>query len=158
MKRYLTAVILLSSTATALGQELNLERAPLKGLKKFHVTIENLDSESQGAGLSADQLKTDVELRLRRSRVPVKDSSLASLYVNVNPLRLSVGNVWACAIHVGLRDSVTLDRDKSIGCLAETWETGGIFVIPTGKLVANVRENVADLVDKFVNDYLAANP
>jgi hypothetical protein len=162
MKRYVTVVplLLLISTATALGQaRLDLNRAPLKGLKKFHVLIESFDAESQSAGLSTEQLRTDVELRLRRSRVPVQDSGYdAYLYVNVNPLRLSVGNAWAYAIHVGFRDSVTLDRDKSIGCLAETWDTGGIFVVPTGKLVANVREHIGDYVDKFINDYLAANP
>ncbi len=93
LKRFATAVLLLVLLPSAFRKAENLDRRTLKGLKKLQVVIESLDPEAQRAGLSQDQLKTDVELRLRRAHLPVVDSLLdASLYVNLSAFKLSKGS------------------------------------------------------------------
>ncbi len=147
-------LLVLIQIPSALGQAVNPYRRTLKGLKKLHAVIEKLDFETQGTELSHEQLKTDVELRLRLARVPVVDSSLAFLYVQVDALRLPKG--WA-SVTVGLNEAVTLDRDRSIGCSAQTWGAATIGTASDREFASAVRKSVEDSVDSFINDYLAAN-
>ena len=92
MKRYAAALLLLvlAGASPAPGQTPEVARRTLRGLKDFNVLIEKLDSEAKDGGLSEDQLKADVEERLKRAHVPVADSSLAAwLYVNVTSMPLT---------------------------------------------------------------------
>ena len=161
MKRYAAALLLLvlAGASPAPGQTPEVARRTLRGLKDFNVLIEKLDSEAKDGGLSEDQLKADVEERLQRAHVPVADSSQAAwLYVNVNSMPLKTADSWAFSISIELNQAMTLDRDKSISCLAMTWNMGLIGTRPNREFSSGVREKIADLVDVFINDYLAANP
>ncbi len=127
------------------------------GQLQLSVLIEELKPEVGRAGLSKDQLKTDVELRLRKAHIRVVGLSPPGyLYVNVQALRQSGG--WVYSVHVGLNQDVTLDRDKSISCSGETWSEGTLGTATRDKFVAEVRDALGDQVDRFINDYLAANP
>ncbi len=154
MKRYVAVALLLILLPSAFGKAVYPDRLTLKGLKKLHVLVE-VGTEAESAGLSTEQLKTDVELRLRRAHLPVVDHTLAYLYVNVHAI--STQNGWAYSILVSLDQSVTLDRNKSISCFAETWHQRMLGMVPAREFVSTVRENVGDKVDKFINDYLAEN-
>jgi hypothetical protein len=161
MKRYAMAVLLLALVwaPSVLGQTAEAMRRTLKGLKDFNVLIEKLDSEAKDGGLSEEQLKADVEQRLRRAQITVSESSLAAwLYVNVNSMPLKTADSWAFSISIELNQAMTLDRDKSISCLAMTWNMGLIGTRPSREFSSGVREKIGDLVDVFINDYLAENP
>ena len=158
MKRYSAAVLFLALLAPALGEPVSPDRATLKGLKQLYVEVERVDAEAREAGLSPEQLKADVEARLRRAHVKVSDSvSDPSVYVAVTTLKLSTGLAWAFSIHVGLNQGVILVRDKDIACNSETWYRAIIGVVPSRDLVSKVREQVGEQVDNFIGDYLAAN-
>lgn len=162
MKRFATVVLLLVLLPSAFGKAESPGRRTLKGLKKLCVLIPDLNAESQNAGLSQDQLKTDVELRLRRAHVRVADSPPADacLQVDLLVLKLSKDVVgWAFCLHVGVHQWVTLNRNKSISFAAETWSSqAGVGVCPVDGLASAVREKIGDQVDAFINDYLAENP
>ena len=66
--------------------------------------------------------------------------------------------LWAYGIKVSLVQSVSLRRDPTIVVFdASTWEKSVVGL--TGiQGVHNLRGFVVDLTDRFVNDYLAANP
>ncbi len=112
-----------------------------------------MDAEAQSGGLSDEQLNT--ELRLRQSRIKVSDTALEYVYVRVTTMKVSNGG-WAYSAHIGVNQMVTFYRNM-FRCTAETWDTGMIGTVSSREFVSAVRENVGDLVDRFINAYLAEN-
>lgn len=166
MKRRLqmkTVLLLLATmfleTVPLLGQTDDaLYRKTLVGLTRISVLLENVDEDAQQRGLSAHQIQTDVELRLRQAGIPVADTSEQGnpyLYVNVQTLRLERGAyVWH--LEVQLLQRVALDRNPSNTLLAPTWGSSKLGIIGADKL-SQLRDDIRDMVDEFINAFLAAN-
>jgi hypothetical protein len=125
------------------------------------VLIETLPPEAIQGGLTTDILRTDVELRLRRSGVNVLTraqflSGGPELYLSVNLLCDRVG-LCAFGPKLDLIQQVTLARDPSIIIPATTWSIASVGTVGQNK-IPGIRRDLADLVDHFLNDYLAVNP
>ena len=138
-------------------------RKTLTGLTQFFVLVENLAEDAEHDGLSRTQIQTDVELRLRQAGIPVVDSSRAwdagypYLYVSVQTHKSQRGASYAWVLEVHLTQSVALVRNPSIISLAPTWGTGQFGSVGVDKL-PSLRDNIRDLVDRFINAFLAENP
>src|SRR2546429_6513667 len=84
-------------------------RATLRGVEGVRVVIEDLGPEVERAGLTKQQLQTDVELRLRQASIRIlttKEERFGTpgapyLYINVNVMLDSVG-LAIFGIHVEL--------------------------------------------------------
>jgi hypothetical protein len=142
------------------GRAAQTDRATLTGLKAVSVLVENIDKDAERAGFSGGQIKTDVELRLRKAGVRVVETTnyaFPYLYINLNTLQLSNFPTWIYSLRVGLVQTVTLPREKPFFCVAETWNRGSLGFAPAGTLVSSARSQLGDLVDQFINDFLAAN-
>ena len=50
------------------------------------------------------------------------------------------------------------DEKNIIGCTASIWESGSVGIVPTSEMENTIRDEIKDLVDIFLNDYLAVNP
>lgn len=125
----------------------------LRGLLAMRVSITGSQT-----GLTKSQLQTDVELRLRLAGIKVDPGARSNLDVNVGCVGVeSCGHI--CPITVALHQPVLLVRNTSISSLASTWSKVAI-AIPgsSGAASEYVRSQVADFVDKFINDYLSVNP
>ncbi|MFQ5875317.1 MAG: hypothetical protein ACE5JL_16175 [Dehalococcoidia bacterium] len=141
------------------------ESRTLSGLFGVEVVVENIKPEAERDGLTRAALQTDVELRLRQAgiRVLTKTQGLRTpgrpwLYLNVSTLKRSDGS-YAYHASLGLKEYVRLERAPSRVELAETWQTLGIIgTVGIQRLHTVVREAVRDMVDAFINAYLAANP
>jgi hypothetical protein len=153
------AFLLITSVSLA-GDE--LEQRALRGLNGVYVLVEVLNPEAERLGLTQDQIKTDVELRLRKAGVRVltnedryKTPGMPYLYVNVNTSFKSGTGLCAHSVGVELKEMVMLARRfETVGSI---WRTGSVGTVG----IANIKElrgSVGDLVDEFINDYLAANP
>ncbi len=134
----------------------------LRGLKGVHVIVPALKPQTERLGLSKDQILTDVELRLRKSgvRVLTEKESLETpgmpfLYVNVGTFFREDHPLVAYSIDVALVEWVTLARGFKTG--GAIWEKGSVGSVGM-KEIRGIRQYVGDMVDKFINDYLAANP
>jgi hypothetical protein len=109
---------------------------------------------------------TDVELRLRQAGITVLpggtvlpgESPSPWLYVRVG--FVASGTVYAYAVEVELHQPVTLVRDREITAYgATTWRVGPLVGLAGRDGIAErVRRVLRDMVDEFVNAYLAANP
>jgi len=64
---------------------------------------------------------------------------------------------YACAITVALEQLVRLERDPVVRAVAPTWRGSSHGIVGTTDL-GQVREEVAQAVDKFIAAYRAANP
>ena len=111
-----------------------------------------------------DLLHTDIELRLRKAEVPV--------FTSLRDVALSPGNptLWArvrtwpavgdcpvqARLELELEEEVLLTHESPVVAWATIWTAEDHLY---GKSQLNdLRTYMADLVDQFINDYLAMNP
>jgi hypothetical protein len=67
------------------------------------------------------------------------------------------GTLYAVNCEVSLIQEVLLARDPSISYSAATWSTTAVGTIGKDRLPQE-RDSIKDLVDQFLNAYLAVNP
>lgn len=151
-----------TTTAEEYFREKN--RKTLARLQGVQVIVEDFKPEAEKYGFNRQQYQTDVELRLRQYGIKVLSqkerhqvSGMPMLYINVNPLIDEKMGDAAVSYSVQLMEYVLLERNPSIRTFATTWDKSGTRLCGLKRL-DGVRERVRDLVDQFINDYLAANP
>jgi hypothetical protein len=141
------------------------QRKSLRGLKNISVGPVHVPAELEQNGLlTSDEVHTDVELKLRLAGIQVVDlkdfnsssSSASILNISVNVFSSSDG-IWPISVNVGVMQPVLLERDRSILSYGETWGKFRLGRLEKSK-IRNVRETIKDMVDQFINSYLAANP
>jgi hypothetical protein len=133
--------------------------ASLKGLPGVAVLIEDLGEGVEEAGLRRDHLSVTVELRLRAAGIRIlneKEKPLPpgapTLYLNVNALPR--GRLMTYAVRVNLLQNVYLEGSGRHESWAATWDVGYVGVDDA----EGIRSQVRDLIDRFCNDFLKANP
>lgn len=151
-------------------------RASLAGLKNFIVDVGPFSWKEDSGLPNQRTVETDVELRLRRNGLPARFREQSGGYSATEedirlggPARLHVtvefsdwlpvdrSAILHAYVWVELTQRVFLARDPSINTPAITWTIGGVCLCRRDDM-RNVRDAIADMVDRFCNDYLAANP
>jgi len=118
-----------------------------------------MDSNAERDGLTRDQLQTDVEVRLRKAGIKVASSRLFPvLHLFVKELKRSASEKCVYALRLELLQEITLVRNRSVSFLAATWDFSYLGEVGADKFSRTVRDNVADMVDQFINAYLEYNP
>jgi hypothetical protein len=158
--------LVLFASALAQGADSAHDRATLRGLTGVRVLVALLKPEVERDGLIKRQLQTDVERRLHKAGIRV----LTDLEREATPggplLSITVAtatqapfpHLYALSIVVSCHQNALLERDLSIGAeKASTWSVSVIDLVDTQQL-GTARERVAQLVDRFINAYLAVNP
>jgi hypothetical protein len=136
------------------------QRDTLKGLHGVNVLVEELQPEAEKYGLTKEAIQTDTELRLRQYGIKVlspEEPLISWLYINVTTVVDEPLGIAAVAVQVQFRQQVLLYRNLKTRVIATTWRKDMVVRVGATKL-KDVRESVKDLVDKFINDYLAVNP
>jgi hypothetical protein len=152
------------------------ELIQLKNIKKVMIVVKKLDSKLENSGLTSDQIKTDVELKLRLAGINVfssqKEPTHPYLYVVITTYQPSDPNLsyllafnGRLELHqlVVLTDAkgdpilITTTKGGKLSISASTWEANVTGIIDN-RNTAGIRDMVKDLVDLFLNDYLSANP
>ncbi len=149
-----------------ISKEYGLGAHSLKGLgDKVFVVVGEPPEYAVEDGLTRRQLQVDTELKLRQAGIQVvsqeKSFELPGspyLYVNVNLIKNKHIGYYAFFVSVELNQIVLMERDTSIKSFAETWSRGTIGLVGKKTMPDFVRSNVGDLVDEFLNTYLAVNP
>jgi hypothetical protein len=152
------AFVLLISQSGAEG--LDLGRETLAGIPYVNVDVGRISENMARAGVSADVLRSDAELRLRAVgiRVGILPGPPTTLYVGVTGMPVTTaGGPLGYAAYVELQffQEVNLTRDRSRLVYVATWSAGEIV---TGTTADSVRKAVRDLSDVFANAYLSVNP
>jgi len=138
-------------------------RATLRGVEGVKVVIEYLKPEVERAGLTVQQLQTDVELRLRQAGIRVLTQAERHgipgrpwLYINVNVSLRSEIPLAAYTIQVQLNQDASLTTDGSLAAVS-TWSVGYIGTVGRAHLTT-IREDIRERVDEFINAYLSVHP
>lgn len=159
---FLAALVIAPLLLPGVSYALTLNPKVLVGLKGVYVLIEPINPQAERLGLTKDQIKADVELRLLKAgvRVLTEEEQNAtpgkpSLYVNINTHIEKNLPIIPLSIRIDLNEVVTLDTGlKTVGTI---WHTGSVGVVGK-KSIRKIREAVNQDIDRFINDYLAANP
>jgi len=140
------------------------QSADLTGLKYFAVeTLVNKETEEDV--YIAEIIKTDIELKLRFAAINVidieqytieKKNAFAKLIITVDLIIMEVSYVFV--INLDVYEPVTVPRLNRENFQALTWGKMHFGKEPTNfKDWQTIRQNVKDLVDKFLNAYLKDN-
>jgi len=152
-------VMLASSQVAASSDD---GRRSLKGISAVSVVVMPLGAEAQSAGLTKKQLKTDVELKLRQANIKINEVGPVFLHVNVNYIEgqttsgLKTGSFCASIMMVLSQLAFPIQNLELVR--VSTWFRIGLSTGPSRDAESEVRSQVRDYVDQFINDYLAANP
>ena len=162
---FLVLVTALSVFIPAIGysSENEINRESIRGMKGVHVVFEKLGQGEYRDGLAADLILKDVELRLRKNGITVLTEAGMRiypgnplLYININSIKINNVKAYMYSLSIELEQSVTLERNK-MPMRAVTWNLGVVKYTPANKL-NNVRKDIKELVDRFINAYLSVNP
>jgi hypothetical protein len=153
----LVMLLLLPGVSHALA----LDQEPLVGLQGVQVVVEGPGLEVERLGLSKNQIKTDVERRLRKAGVRVltnqeqeETPGTPQLSVKIAASTNKMG-IFAYSISVDLIEIVTLFNGET--AFATVWEKGEAGSVGLNN-INQIQPRINSLVDRFINDYLAANP
>lgn len=132
----------------------------LNGFDTLKVEVERLAPDLQKAGITTEQIQTDVETKLRQAGLKIKNTSEIKtpyivLFVSVNSIDNGVGG-FAVSVSSSLNQLIVLDRNKSLTSVASTWESRSIVSVIKEK-VQSIRSFVNLQTDLFVNAYRKAN-
>ncbi len=133
----------------------------LRGFDSLLALVERLDPDLEQAGLTRQQIQTDVEIKLRKAGFKVNakfelGDNKPALIIKVSSL-LNSNGLFAYSIQTSLSEKVILHRDNSVnGLNAMTWTENTLGTVGRDN-VRNIRDTVSDQVDKFLNDYLKGN-
>lgn len=143
---------LLGDHATAASES---EIKSLRGVDAMDVIVENIDKDPP-AGLTEQQVNTDVELKLRLAGIKVDESATPFLHVSMNHLRLESPDEYVYVITIGF--NLWVEIPSVWEGMAETWSKGTVGITPGRGAADKFRDALGDLLDEFLNDYLTANP
>jgi len=137
-------------------------RDTLCELKGVMVFIEDIDSDVEEHGLTRSLLKKEVESRLRQADIPVLTVEEAFnmpgkpyLYLNLTAHNTGI-DLYSYSVRIEFNQDVFLIREPAIKTSATTWNANVVGIVGARNLLA-VTEDVAELANKFIHDYLAAN-
>ena len=139
----------------------------LHGLEAVYVVVADVTEDARRDGLSQQRLQTVTELALRSAGISVQSEEnirakrrrnpkfrQAYLYVKVNAIKDGV--LYAYHVDVELKEIIKLVDDSALA-YGVIWDVGGIGRVGSNNLL-DVVETVRRFVERFANDYLAANP
>ena len=159
MRAVLLAALVVSGAAWSarcgdLSDE-DVKRMPLRGAGAFQVVVEGLSHDAVGNGLSEDSIKAAIELRLRKNAIRLgSEKPCPYLYANINAV--ASRDRAAFSVLLEFKQLVTVN-DTGVRCVAGTWSLHSTGFCPPSDLREETLDELTELVDRFSNDFLAAN-
>ena len=155
-------IILVSFPVSHLWAQGNQERQSLSGLPGVAVIVGPIHADAERDGLTADALKTDVELWLRQAGITVFSqpgddfAGPAFPYLTVVVSTVKSGDSYALCKSVQMFQVVT-SRVTGDGAIGSTWQASEVSIVSSA-LLRDIRDDVKGIVDEFINDWLAVHP
>lgn len=144
------------------AMDTEITRQTLKGLQSLYVAVEeirpNVVKYGQRVGLTREQIKKDVEIKLKKAGIKVllQNEWLTTpgrpmLYLNINTHEYE--KYWyAYDIKLEMSQVVFLERNPSTKTMADTWSINMTGVANIGTL-NSIRNNAGKVVDRFIEAY-----
>ena len=154
---------LVGTSNPALAADSALDRKSLQGVKQFYVIVEELESAATDDGLTKDQIKVDVELRLRKAGIQLTEDHAAGgfryLYIQASLIKgtEALAGLYAYNVRVEFVQPAVVESNWA-EVQASTWSVGNSGMVGRKNVARGTRDTIGDLVDTFLNAYLSVNP
>jgi hypothetical protein len=159
------------------------ERVVLKGEDYMAVGVD-LAAALQSDGVQSEQIMTDIQLRLRQAGVRVVDQEIGPhLYVSIDAVKSGNG-IYAYEVIARFTTLVVRASDfsellsvsapvppelppisraavwrlRNSAVIATVWDQSIVGIAGAVRIRETIRDSVRDVVDRFLNDWLAVNP
>ena len=170
------AVFSASVTGISEGEKDQIEwfgASTLKSITSIRPTVHLFKlGEMKDIFLSQDELQTQVELALRKAGVNVTErnaigearakAATLAVVVSIQQIRYSDEEyIYLIGVLVELQQDVSLIRDPKITTNTRTWPLIAVpepMIAEEAKLSELVKRRIEVDINRFLNDYLAANP
>ena len=175
----LNMVLFVFNEAALAFNDTQESRGTLRGVTPIYVVIVGITPVSEQNGVSAQQLKTDVERQLRKAGIQVvatakereaPKSLPAELYVRINALKSNILknefniDYYAISLSVELiqhclpltEQNIDPSYISSHAAAACTWSTSNIYLAGEERLT-DIRDCVKELVGHFIKAYVSVN-
>ena len=136
----------------------------LAGLQGVGVIVEAFQPEAKKYGLTEQAFRKLTESRLRQYGIRIltgqqhlQTPGRSYLHVGITPVILEEIDFVAVSITIRLNELIALWRNPTTVVMATTWDTGQVMLVEKDKLDV-IKETTRNLIDEFINAYLAANP
>jgi hypothetical protein len=131
----------------------------LKGINAAYVSVQDLSDGTKVLGLARETILTDIELKLRLAGMRVVTEDEAANDVPGSPcvfVRTFLASANVSFVDIKLMQSGWLDRNAE-SVFSPTWQK---FVLAVGGKIGaqDIRDQIKDIVDMFLNDWLSVNP
>jgi hypothetical protein len=165
MRRILVLLSFAVAASLAQADEQKWSIDSLRGLRALDVVVDPLPHDAEKDGLRRPALQADIELRLRRLGItivteksaPWPDSAVMRLRVDDLKRDLEQGSYHEFRLTLEVLQSVALLRDPAVRSVNAQWHRTSEGTQLTTLLVRSVRDSLRELIEHFVDDYLAAN-
>jgi hypothetical protein len=140
------------------------EQETLRGINTLHVMVQGLEPALEQYGLTGEKLEKDLVTKLGMAGIKVVSKQESKMVPGAPSLTLMVGALRAfttkdtefyfISIIIELRQNVYLDRRPKNRVLGITTWSNTRFGI---NFAHNIRSEVHEAIDQFINDYTTAN-
>lgn len=151
--------------AAVASVELTDKQLSLAKIDALYVFVQGLTEETKREGLTTEQIQSEVEDKLKQLGVRIvseeeglKIAGSPVLYVNISANKRTRTPAFVYHVDVGVLQRVTLVREPRIRPMSITWNKGQLGYCPSISLAKSLRGTVGYLMDRFQEDYQAANP
>ncbi|NQT93731.1 MAG: hypothetical protein HQ559_13305 [Lentisphaerae bacterium] len=138
----------------------------LHGIRALRITVEELNKDAKRVGLKKATMKTFIKLRLEKAGMRVTDGFVLprdpQLYVSINCTATTNADgkstgFTVCSIDCELKQLVTIEGVAEMH-VAVTWNLGALVLAPDEEMAKVIQDNLANIVDAFLKDWVAENP
>jgi hypothetical protein len=133
------------------------ERASLKGLGTISLVLEDPGPAAQKYGLTAMRLQNEIQQRLQRAGIAVRQEADPYLYVQITVVDPGGSLPLAYSIQVTMMQEVALPRGLNAHFQAPTWWQSSVGMAGADRVSQSVSGRVQEFVDQFIKAYQTAN-
>lgn len=161
------ALIALLLFCPSLLAQLPQQPSALRDLPTLNVGVQELTEEAKHNGLNAEQIRTDVELRLRRIGIHVSPSDAKAfprLFVRIDAQKIDQRSyLYQLSLELFTLVDTKFGRPCKPGIPKQDivfgviWFRGGYGMTDAEHFEKELRGRIGDMADRFVNDFLAEN-
>ncbi len=152
----------LSATAVRAQSEIERERASLRGVDSFYLSLNTVAAASVQDSLDFEQLHRGLRTRLQQAGLPVSpegqvtaDDRVPYLHVHVNTVHAGRG-LYPFGVEIRFFQAVRLVRDPSTPTVAVTWSTSIVGIASYDQL-GLISETALNLLEDFIKDFQRVN-
>ena len=165
-QRILIPIILclwgLSATAAWAQSEIERERASLRGVDGFYLSLNTVGDASVQDSLDFEELHQGLRTRLQEAGLPmwpegqvIAADRLPYLHVHVNTVHAGRG-LYPFGVEIRFYQAARLVRDPSTPTVAVTWSTSIVGIASYDQL-GLISETALNLIEDFIEDFQRVN-